>query len=508
MPDAWDELDALLDGAADSELPVLAARALMRALPALAPRLRPEAHDGWHREVLALFRALFVADAVLRHGGNPDIAPDQLRRLPAALSDATIELSIAADRVDAAGQSAFADLRAAAGALLTCMASDGADRRRAAARAVRLAGKLSPWPDEERIAFKLDISVLKVARGPFAVARLPLWTWNYPSAVVRGQRAFLTAVAGFHWSWSVWMQWYAARLGGIPGFGLGDLAQGRLIDMDIAAFSDTDWSDTARAVNLRIDRVIRRRVGAGPLSEPLVFFDGRLFDIMDGAGKREDLEMDQLFARMSATAEALVRACRGEGMGDIADLFEAYRRELGQAPARRSTSILASLGDMLTLLPQQRLSKSADRLLGQFAVDHEAFMKLLDRGLPEPLDNPPVPPDFAQAVATAAKVEAMVNRGADHFSGRLAEILLLQASSVQILAAALAGKPAGNADWSRRATRLLVLMNAFCQGVYSFLSNAATLGATQGGQIDWYNAGATISNTFRQVVSRLEALIR
>jgi hypothetical protein len=504
MPGPWDniDVDALLANAADRDIPVLALRAVMRTLPALTPRLRPEAAQRWSKEVLALFRALFVADAVQRHGGSPDADPKKLAKLSKALEDAADALKIARISIGDAGPAVFAKLAAAAQAVLTSMTTAGADRRRAAAEAIHIAHSVSPWLDEELIAFKLDDSHATAARGPFAVARRPLWGDRYPAEAVTAQRLFLTAVIGFPWRWTIWARWYSARLRGVPGCGFGCVAEGRDADLAIATLTADEWAGEAHMVNARIARMSHALVGIDAVIAPLVTFDGKRFDIVPDLGDNPDPDLLRILSSMASDVETLAEGHAedvADGQRNLASLLAAYQGELARPADERSAGTIASLLDLVDLAVPRPESSAADEALGRLKDSHKLLVQRWSAGFEPGNVAQHTVPDMRELGASAALVAASLNKVSDDFSKRLLTVLLTQTQAIEALAKVLAADPHRTRAYVGLGQRLASKTMRFALFLLNLAGTAATLSGTHADQVSWENVRHTLEAVLRLV---------
>lgn len=505
MRGPWDniDVDALLANAADRDIPVLALRAVMRTLPALTPRLKPEAAQRWSKEVLALHRALFVADTVQRHGGSPDADPDKLARLPEALKKAAEALKIARISIGDAGPAVFAKLAAAAQAVLTAMTTTGADRRRAAAEAIHIAHSISPWLDEERIAFKIDHAVLLTARGPFVVARQPLWGARYPVNAMASQRVFLTAVIGFPWRWTIWARWYASRLRGMPGCGFGSVAEGREADLDIATASDDQWVGEAHLVNARISRRSHVLAGIDAVISPVVTFDGERFDIVPDLGENPDPELMRIIATMADDVQTLISGHAedvAEGRRNITGLLSAYVAELARPVDERSAGTIAGLLDLIDLAVPRPSSGAAEQALGRLKESQKIFMQRWNAGFEPASPTRESVPDMAELGTSVGRVTTSLERVSGGFSNRLLDILQAQTGAIEALAKALAANPRRDAGWTSRSLRTVSKAGSIAQSLYNLAGTTATLGGTQAQQVNWDHVRSTLESVLRLAV--------
>lgn len=505
MPGPWDDIDVdtLLAGAADRDIPVLALRAVMRTLPVLTPRLKPEAAQRWSKEVLALFRALFVADAIQRHGGSPDADPKKLAKLPKALEDAADALKVARISIGDAGPAAFARLAAAAQAVFTSMTTAGTDRRRAAAEAIHLAHGVSPWPDEARLAFKLDGAMLETARGPFVVARQPLWGERYPAEAVTAQRLFLTSVIGFPWRWTVWARWYASRLRGMPGFGFGDMAEGRDADLDIATAADDEWQGEPHLVNARISKRSHVLAGIDAIIAPVVTYDGERFDIVPDLGDNPDPELVRIIASMANDVQTLMSGHAedvAEGQRNLTSLLTAYLAELARPADERSAATIASLVDLIDLAVPRPSSSAADQAFGRLKESRSSFMQRWGAGSEPAAPSRETVPDMMELGTSIGRVATSLERVSAGFSERLLDILQAQTGAIEALAKALAANPRRDAGWASRSLRTASKAGSFAQSLYNLAGTTATLGGTQAQQVNWANVRSTLESVLRLAV--------
>jgi hypothetical protein len=217
---------------------VIAARAALRAVPALA-----SSSTG---TVLPVCRAVSVARVA---SAWPEVKVGQEAAAAAAAADDVAEdHSTAAMVARAAAWAAYAAARtnpaADAGAAVNSIFRANIEAR-----------------DDVRAAVSADAAVLVGDRqrklSPARLAVRPLWPNGKPLWATTDWRILKRALNGAGQNWKVWTAWYDDRLDGIPGIEVLEVA--RVLEVD-----DATWRAGPKVVNARIKGLIAKYDGPFP----------------------------------------------------------------------------------------------------------------------------------------------------------------------------------------------------------------------------------------------------
>jgi hypothetical protein len=287
--DNREDVQRWLQGKPADVVLLMAARAALRALPALVLGLRPESMGAAARieSRLAVFRALAVAWAAASYKADkPKLRAEAELAIAApfpaeaasmaALSaargvrdDPPQQLFHATDAIGAAIEAADDFIRS-----LTLIGSAGESGG---------GSILTVAADDARI----------IERGikTETVATHPLWPGGYPRWVRTAWNQLSNALLDADPSWEVWTRWYEARLNGGPA--------NQALEIARATIPDEIWQQGPKVVNAHIKELIEE-------------FDRQEKEIAESAW--EDRDEGKLFSQRPAAYRFAVQAGRIEAM--------------------------------------------------------------------------------------------------------------------------------------------------------------------------------------------------
>jgi len=259
-----ESLKAWLETRPRADAVLIAARAALRVLPLVVRALDNDAERRRRTVVLPTFRAAAVAGFA---GTWPEQATADVRRAARAAADAAASAARAAYAAiqadaDAAVRAAYA-ARAVQAVRAARAARAAADAAYAAAYAAAAAtGTYAAYADAVYAAIQADAAALEDGADHADVAARPLWPRGTPDWAQADWHDLSDRLAAADRDsgegWQVWIDWYRARLQGVPVDHLRDPAT-MPRQRAIVLIDDDIWDQGPVTVNAEIARLNTER---------------------------------------------------------------------------------------------------------------------------------------------------------------------------------------------------------------------------------------------------------